>query len=96
MFKIAWSALRWILAWLYFVCLICFFGAAAGVLTHVLFALFFKDHPDFGYFAAFGFLNGLKYGGVWAGGSAIVLCVLRARKEYLAREATAIEGGAEV
>jgi hypothetical protein len=39
--------------------------------------------PDYGDQAAFGFSNGLRYGGVWAGGFAIVLCVMRARKEYL-------------
>jgi hypothetical protein len=45
------------------------------------------DAPDYGYQAAFGFSNGLRYGGVWAGGLAIVLCVMRARKEYLQAQA---------
>jgi signal peptidase II len=36
--------------------------------------------------AAFGFLNGFKYGSVWAGGAAIVLCVIRARKEFELRK----------
>lgn len=60
-----------------------------GVVTHVLFALLFRDQPDLAYFASFGFMNGLNYGGVWAGGAAIVLCVLRARREYLAKHASA-------
>lgn len=58
-----------------------------GVITHVLFALMFRDQPDLGYYASFGFMNGLNYGGVWAGGAAIVLCVLRARKQYLEKNA---------
>jgi len=78
------SILRWVITWLYFVCIICFIGAMGGVITHVLFALFFMEKPDYVYFTSFGFMNGLNYGIVWAGGAAIVLCVLRARKEYLA------------
>jgi len=35
----------------------------------------------------------LKYGSVWAGGFAIVLCVMRARKEYLAKHPEAGELG---
>lgn len=55
-----------------------------GLLTHMVFAILFVDNPDYGFYAAFGFTNGFRYGGVWAGGLAIVLCVMRARKEYLA------------
>lgn len=55
-----------------------------GVLTHLAYAFVFQDQPDLTYFASFGFLNGLKYGGVWAGGAAIVLCVMRAHKQHLA------------
>ncbi|MGJ8638200.1 MAG: hypothetical protein ACSHYA_02300 [Opitutaceae bacterium] len=84
MLKTALGCIRWLFAWLYFVSLICFIGAMGGVLTHVLYALIFEEEPDIAFFAAFGFMNGLNYGGVWAGGAAIVLCVLRARKEYLA------------
>lgn len=84
MLKIVQGAIQWIMTWVYFVSLICFIGAVGGVFTHVLFAFLFRDQPDFGYYAAFGCLNGLNYGGVWAGGAAIVLCVLRARREYLA------------
>jgi len=88
MLKIVQAVIRWIVSWMYFVSLICLIGAMGGVLSHVLFALIVKDQPDLAYFAAFGFLNGLNYGGVWAGGAAIVLCVLRARKEYLAAHPT--------
>ncbi|MEN8663011.1 MAG: hypothetical protein ABF322_00475 [Lentimonas sp.] len=84
MLKIAQAVIRWLVTWIYFVSVICFIGAMGGVLTHVLFALICRDQPDLGYYAAFGLLNGLNYGGVWAGGAAIVLCVLRARKEFLA------------
>lgn len=77
--------IRWLLTWLYFVLIICFAGAVFGLFSHLLFGLCFIDSPDYGYLAAFGFSNGLRYGGVWAGGFAIVLCVMRARKEYLQR-----------
>ena len=81
--------LRWLLTWLFFVAIICFVGAMLGVLTHILLGPLFVD-KSFGFLAAFGFMNGLKYGSVWAGGLAIVLCVMRARKEFLAKQA---EGG---
>lgn len=87
MLKILGQIIRWLLTWLYFVLLVCFLGALFGVLSHMLFGLCFMDEPDYGYLAAFGFSNGLRYGGVWAGGFAIVLCVIRARKEYLQRQA---------
>ena len=63
----------------------------AGVLTHTTYAFFFVSSADWGYYASFGFLNGLKYGSVWAGGAGIVLCVMRARKQYLAGECAAAE-----
>lgn len=85
MWKILGSALRWLFTWIYYVAIICFVGAVLGVLSHVLLGPLFVDEPDFGYLAAFGFMNGLTYGGVWAGGMSIVLCVIRARKEYLAK-----------
>ncbi len=66
--------------------LVCFTGALLGVLSHVLFGLCFMEAPDYGFLASFGLMNGLHYGGLWAGGMAIVLCVLRARKEYLQRQ----------
>lgn len=83
MLRILIQTFRWLLTWLYFLLVICFVGALLGVLTHLLFGLCFMEAPDYGYLAAFGFTNGLQYGGVWAGGFAIVLCVMRARKEYL-------------
>ena len=85
MLKFLSSLLRWLFTWIYFVLVTCFVGAVLGVLTHVLLGPLFVDQPDYGFLAAFGFMNGLKYGGVWAGGLAIVLCVIRARKEYLAK-----------
>lgn len=81
----------WLLTWLYFVLIICFVGAMLGVVTHVLFGWFFMDGPDYGYLASFGFSNGIRYGGVWAGGLAIVLCVMRARKAYLSKNAATKE-----
>jgi hypothetical protein len=80
------QVLRWLFAWVYYVAIICFIGASLGVLTHLLFGLCFMDQPDYGFLAAFGFSNGLRYGGVWAGGLSIVLCVMRARREYLEAE----------
>lgn len=85
MLRILKFVLRWLFAWIYYVAITCCVGAVLGVLSHVLLGPLFVDEPDFGYLAAFGFMNGFKYGGVWAGGLAIVLCVVRARKEYLAK-----------
>ena len=81
--QILFQSFRWLITWVYFVVVICFVGSVLGVLSHSLFGLLFLESPDFEYLAAFGFTNGLRYGGVWAGGLAIVLCVMRARKEYL-------------
>ncbi len=78
-------ALRWVAGWCFYVAVVLLAGAAAGAASHVVFGLLFLDPFDPGYLAAFGFFNGLKYGGVWAGGLAIVLCVMRARREYMAR-----------
>lgn len=85
MLKLLGSISAWLFTWLYFVLVVCFVGAMLGVLTHVLFGPIFVDQPDFSFLAAFGFMNGLKYGSVWAGGLAIVFCFMRARKEYLAK-----------
>jgi len=78
--------LHWLLTWVYFVAIICGVGALLGVLTHLGFGLFFAENPDYGFLAAFGFTNGLQYGGVWAGGFAIVLCVIRAHRQYEANQ----------
>jgi len=87
MISVLGSVLRWLFTWIYFVLVICFIGAFLGVISHVAFGLFFMKGPDYAYLASFGLMNGLNYGGVWAGGLAIVLCVMRARKEYLAKHA---------
>lgn len=87
MLNVLGQIIRWLFTWLYFVLIICFTGALMGVVTHLVFGLIFMDAPDYGDQAAFGFSNGLRYGGVWAGGFAIVLCVMRARKEYLQAQA---------
>jgi hypothetical protein len=79
------ESFRWLIGWLYYVVLTCFAGALLGVLSHVVLGPLFVDDRELAWLAAFGFLNGLKYGSVWAGGLAIVLCVMRARKEYLAK-----------
>lgn len=86
MFKILTGIPRWIGAWIYYICLICFAGSMVGLLSHLLFALLVVEQPDHGYYASLGLLHGLKYGGVWAGGLSIVICVMRARKEYLAKQ----------
>lgn len=80
------ASFMWLVTWVYYVVIICFVGAIAGVVSHVGFGLLFLESPDLGYLWAFGFLNGLRYGSVWAGGAAIVLCVMRARKEFLQRQ----------
>ena len=75
MLNIIRKIIRWFFTWLYFVLIICLAGA--------LFGLIFMDMPDYERQAAIGFSNGLRYAGVWAGGLSTVLCVIRARKEYL-------------
>ena len=89
MLRIFGYILRWLLTWLYFVAIICSIGAVLGVLTHLAFGFCFMDNPDYSYLAAFGFSNGLQYGGVWAGGFAIVLCVMRAHKQHMAKREVA-------
>jgi len=86
MWNIVAQAFIWFLTWVYYVAIICFIGAMLGVGSHLLFGLFFMEDPDYAFQAAFGFSNGIRYGGVWAGGFAIVLCVMRARKEYLQQQ----------
>jgi hypothetical protein len=83
MLNILGQIIRWILIWLCFVFIICLAGAFIGVVSHLSFGLIFMDMPDYKRQAALGFSNGLRYGGVWAGGLSIVLCVIRARREYL-------------
>ena len=83
MLNILGQIILWFFTWLYFVLIICLAGAAIGVVSHLLFGLIFMDMPDYERQAALGFSNGLRYGGVWAGGLSIVFCVIRARKEYL-------------
>jgi hypothetical protein len=87
MLRILIQTIEWLLTWLYFALIICFIGAMLGVATHLLFGFCFMDEPDYGFLAAFGFTNGLQYGGVWAGGFAIVLCVIRAHKQYVQKHA---------
>ena len=77
---------RWVLIWLCIVFTICLAGALLGTLSHSLYGLCFMDKPDYWHLARFGFLNGVRYGGVWSGGLSIVLCVMLARKEYLQRK----------
>jgi len=83
MFRILGNVLIWLLTWLYYALIICFIGAMLGVITHMLLGPLLVDHLDYAELASYGFSHGLRYGGVWAGGFAIVLCVMRARKEYL-------------
>lgn len=93
--RILFQALYWIFRWFYYVAIICFVGAMLGVVTHFLFAFFFRENPDYAYFLSFGFTNGLRYGGVWAGGMSIVLCVMRAHKLYqMSKKVESIEEGA--
>lgn len=83
MIRVFGAVFRWLVAWLYFTSIICLIGAVLGIVSHVCLGPLFVSDPDYGYLAAFGFTNGFRYGSVWAGGAAIVLCVIRARKEYL-------------
>ena len=52
-----------------------------GVLTHGIYALFCSEPERYTEFLILGMQHGFKYGGVWAGGTAIVLCCIRAHKE---------------
>ena len=95
MFSLAQNVLRWIFGWAYYVCLICFVGALLGVISHVLWGLCLYDDFDAGYMAALGYLHGLKYAGVWSGGTALVLCVIRARGEFLQNQSEQREDGVD-
>lgn len=86
--RILQKSLQWLLVWLYYVCIICAFGALLGTISHVTLGPLFVEDPDYIYLAAFGFLNGLKYAGVWAGGAAIVLSVIRAHKNHTAKQSS--------
>lgn len=83
MWHVVGQVFLWLLTWVYYVAIICFIGATLGVVSHLLFGVFFMEEPDYAFQAAFGFSNGIRYGGVWAGGLSIVLCVMRARREFL-------------
>lgn len=87
MLSILKNVVRWLLGWIYYICIICFIGGMVGVVTHVLWGMAFYEDFDLGYMASLGLIHGLQYAGVWAGGLSIVICVMRARKEWLARQA---------
>ena len=93
MFSVLKSVGRWCFGGAYYVCLICLAGAVLGVVSHLLWGWCFYEDFDPAFMAAWGYLHGLKYAGVWAGGTALVLCVMRARREHLqARSAGGGEG----
>ena len=77
--------LRWIGLWLGYVGLICLLGTIGGVITHGIYALCCSKPDRYLEYLALGMQNGFKYGGVWAGGTAIVLCCMRAHKEQKTR-----------
>lgn len=81
------NVFRWLLGWIYYICVIVFIGAMVGIVSHLLWGLVFYEDFDLGYMASLGLIHGMQYAGVWAGGLSIVICVIRARKEYLAKEA---------
>lgn len=85
---------RWILIWALYVAAVCSVGAVAGLVTHVVYGAFFTEAADLSFYASLGLRNGLKYGAVWAGGAALVLCVMRARREYLAKHGDSEQGEA--
>ena len=82
---------HWIGSWIFYVCVVCAIGAGLGVLSHVAVGTVFLDGYELSYLAAFGFLNGLKYGSVWAGGVALVLCFIKGHREYEARQRAAAD-----
>ena len=72
--------LKWIGLWLGYVGLICLVGTIGGVLTHGVYALFCAESDRYLEYIILGMQHGFKYGGVWAGGTALVLCCMRAHK----------------
>lgn len=74
--------LKWIGLWLGYVGLICLVGTIGGVLTHGIYALIFSEPERYLEYLVLGMQHGFKYGGVWAGGTAIVLCCIRAHREH--------------
>jgi len=88
MFGFLKNAARWLIGWIYYICIICFIGGMLGIVSHVIWGRIFYEDFDIGYMASLGLIHGLQYAGVWAGGLSIVICVMRARKEYLARHSS--------
>lgn len=64
---------------------ICLVTSGIGVISHLLIGGWVFEEPNYARLAKIGFHNGVRYGGLWAGGTSIVLCVMRARKQYLKR-----------
>lgn len=80
------ESFRWLFGWIYYICVILCIGAVLGVVSHIAWGFVFYEAFDLSYMASLGLIHGLQYAGVWAGGLSIVLCVMRARREYLAKQ----------
>ena len=87
MLKMKIKIVKWIGLWLGYVGLICLIGTIGGVLTHGIYALFCVEPERYSELLVLGMQHGFKYGGVWAGGTAIVLCCIRAHKEQKNQDA---------
>lgn len=76
------NIVKWIGLWLGYAGLICLVGTIGGVLTHGVYALFCSEPDRYLEYIILGMQHGFKYGGVWAGGTALVICVMRAHKQH--------------
>ena len=72
--------LKWIALWFGYVSLICLVGTIGGAITHGMYAFFCSEPERYLELLILGMQHGFKYGGVWAGGTALVLCCMRAHK----------------
>lgn len=86
MFSRLQCSLRWCFLWLFYVFLICFLGVLIGTTSHLLWGWSFGSHLESADLALKGCLRGFQYSGLWAGGLSVVICVMRARKEFLLNE----------
>lgn len=72
------SVAYWLGWWLLYVLATILVGACVGALVVPGVGLLWGADFSLGHMLSKGFVNGARYGGVWAGGMGVVLCVRRA------------------
>lgn len=78
--KLVKNCAYWLVHFFYYVVLILAIGSLAGASLFAIFGTIFSDSSIWVLMKK-GVWAGFRYGGVWAGGSAIVLCFLKAGRK---------------